>query len=124
MTVIKNCLPGPPSRESAVKYLSQGHNRMVRVGFEPKPCWSRARRFNHSTTLPTFIKKFSLRSTTARSSIFKSWTNFLFFFANHLLLSVCYRYQTYFKTVSGKFAARAFCRKTSICDKTVRFNNK
>ena len=24
---------------------------MARVGFEPRPCWSRARRFNHSTTL-------------------------------------------------------------------------
>ena len=27
---------------------------MARVGFEPRPCWSRVRRFNHSTTLPTF----------------------------------------------------------------------
>ena len=26
---------------------------MARVGFEPRPCCSRARRFNHSTTLPT-----------------------------------------------------------------------
>ena len=26
---------------------------MARVGFEPRPCWSRARCFNHSTTLPT-----------------------------------------------------------------------
>ena len=26
---------------------------MARVGFEPRPCWSQARRFNHSTTLPT-----------------------------------------------------------------------
>ena len=26
---------------------------MARVGFELRPCWSRARRFNHSTTLPT-----------------------------------------------------------------------
>ena len=34
------------------KCFSQGHNRMARVGFEPRPCWSRARRFNHSTTLP------------------------------------------------------------------------
>ena len=30
---------------------------MARVGFEPKPCWSRARRFNHSTTLPTKINR-------------------------------------------------------------------
>ena len=29
---------------------------MARVGFEPRPCWSRARRFNHSTTLPTLYK--------------------------------------------------------------------
>ena len=35
------------------KCLSQGHNRMVRVGFERRPCWSRARCFDHSTTLPT-----------------------------------------------------------------------
>ena len=25
--------------------------QMMRVGFEPRPCWSRARRCNHSTTL-------------------------------------------------------------------------
>ena len=41
--------------ENAVKCLSQGHNRMAQVGFEPRPCWSRARRLNHSTTLPTII---------------------------------------------------------------------
>ena len=37
MTEIKNDIPRPPSRESAVKCLSQGHNRMGRVGFEPRP---------------------------------------------------------------------------------------
>ena len=34
MTVNKNCLPRPPSRESAAKCLFQGHNRMAPVGFE------------------------------------------------------------------------------------------
>ena len=28
---------------------------MARMSFEPRPCWSRARRFNHSITLPTTI---------------------------------------------------------------------
>ena len=27
---------------------------MARVGFKPRPCWSRAQRFNHSTTLPIY----------------------------------------------------------------------
>ena len=43
------------AEESAVKCLSQGHNRMARVGFEPRPCQSRSQRFNHSTTLPTTL---------------------------------------------------------------------
>ena len=44
-------MSGPPAGESAVKCLSQGHNRTARVGFKPRPCWSRARHYNHSTTL-------------------------------------------------------------------------
>ena len=39
--------------ESAVKCRSQGHNRMVQVEFEPRPCRSQSRRSNHSTTLLT-----------------------------------------------------------------------
>ena len=31
--------------------VSQGHNRIARVGFEPRLCWPRARRSNHSTML-------------------------------------------------------------------------
>ena len=33
--------------------ISQGHNKIARVGFEQRPCRSRFWRFNHSTTLPT-----------------------------------------------------------------------
>ena len=47
-------MPGPPSRGICRKVSFQGHNRMARVNFETRPCWSRAGRFNHSTTLPTF----------------------------------------------------------------------
>ena len=36
MNKIWNCLPRSPSRESAIKCLFQGHNRMVRVGFEQR----------------------------------------------------------------------------------------
>ena len=32
--------------ESTVRCLSQGHNSMVRVGFEPRPCRSQSRDFN------------------------------------------------------------------------------
>ena len=42
-------------RNPAVRYLSQEHNRLVRVSFEPKPCRSQSRRSNHSTTLPTIM---------------------------------------------------------------------
>ena len=28
---------------------------MAELGFEPRPCWSRARRFNYSTMLPTML---------------------------------------------------------------------
>ena len=49
-TRLKDCQAG----ESAVKCLSQGHNRMAQVGFKPKTCRSQSRRSNHSTTLPTF----------------------------------------------------------------------
>ena len=34
MTEIVNCLPRTPSKESAVKCLSQEHNRMAEVDFE------------------------------------------------------------------------------------------
>ena len=48
---------------------------MARVGFEPRPCWSRARCFNHSTTLPTFISDLAtisepLRKLTRKSIMF------------------------------------------------------
>ena len=32
-------------QENAVKCLSQGHNRMLRIGFELRPCRSQSRRF-------------------------------------------------------------------------------
>ena len=35
------------------KCLPQGHNRMARVGFKPRPYRSQLRCSNHSTTLPT-----------------------------------------------------------------------
>ena len=41
---------------------------MARMGFEPRPCWSRARRFNHSTTLPT---KFYLYEKTNDYFLYK-----------------------------------------------------
>ena len=34
-TAVWSCLPRPPSRESVVKCLSQGHNRLARVEFKP-----------------------------------------------------------------------------------------
>ena len=37
---------------------------MTRVGFEPRPCWSRARRFNHSTTLPTITQLHQRQATS------------------------------------------------------------
>ena len=37
MAELYNCLLRLPRKESALKCLSQGHNRMVRVGFEPRP---------------------------------------------------------------------------------------
>ena len=40
------------AERSVVKCLSQGHNRMARVGFEQRPCRSQSQRFNHSTTEP------------------------------------------------------------------------
>ena len=39
--------------KSAVKCLSQGYKRMVRVGFELRPCRSQPRRSKHSTTMLT-----------------------------------------------------------------------
>ena len=50
MTLIWNCLPRPPTRGKCRKVSFQGHNRMARVGFEPRPSRSRSRRFYHSTT--------------------------------------------------------------------------
>ena len=52
MTKIKTTCRDHQAGESAVKCLSQGHNRMVQVGFEPRPCRSQSRRSNHSTMLP------------------------------------------------------------------------
>ena len=39
--------------ECAVKCLSQGYNRMERIGFEPRPC---RLQYNPSTTQPTFME--------------------------------------------------------------------
>ena len=39
---------------------------MARVGFEPRPYWSRVRRFNHSTTLPTQIKMAPIKTGHGR----------------------------------------------------------
>ena len=44
MNGIKSCLPRPPSRESVVKCLSQGHNRLARVEFKLRLCRSQSRR--------------------------------------------------------------------------------
>ena len=58
MTEILNCLSRPyPPGESAVKSLSQVHNKMARVGFEPRP-----RDHNH-------------RALTTRSTDFKGLKN-------------------------------------------------
>ena len=58
MTEIYNFLPRPQSRENVVRCLSQGHNHMARVGFEPRLCRSQSQRSNHSTTLPTNFRVF------------------------------------------------------------------
>ena len=39
---------------------------MARVGFEPRPCGSRSRRFNHSTTLP---KRNSINDTNNHATL-------------------------------------------------------
>ena len=39
--------------QTTLKCLSQGHNRMARVIFEPSPSRSQVQRSNHLTTLPT-----------------------------------------------------------------------
>ena len=41
MIEVWDCLLRPSGRESAVKYFSQGHNRMAKVGFEPQ--WFQSR---------------------------------------------------------------------------------
>ena len=38
MAEIWNCLPRLPSKGKCRKYLSQEHNRMAQIGFEPRPC--------------------------------------------------------------------------------------
>ena len=48
---IYNCLLGPPSRGKCCKMSFPRHNRMARVGFEPRPCQSQSRPSNDSTTL-------------------------------------------------------------------------
>ena len=53
MTKFKITCHDRQARESAVKCFSQKHNRIVRVGFEPRPFRSQSWRFNHSTTLLT-----------------------------------------------------------------------
>ena len=51
MTEIYNCLPKPPGRESVVKCLSEGSNKMALAGIKPRPYGSQSRRFNYSTRL-------------------------------------------------------------------------
>ena len=53
MTKTYNCLPRLLSKGQCLKCLSQGHNGMARVCFEPRPCRSESQRSNYSTTLPT-----------------------------------------------------------------------
>ena len=60
MTEIWNCLPKPTRRKSAVNCLSQGHNRMVQVGFEPRPCRRQFQYFNHLTMLPISVFEVNL----------------------------------------------------------------
>ena len=42
MTEIKTACQDHQAGQSAVKCLSQGHNKMVQVVFEPRPCRSRS----------------------------------------------------------------------------------
>ena len=51
----RTACPDQKAGESDVKRLSQGHNRMARVNFKPRPCRSQLCRFNHSTTLPRVV---------------------------------------------------------------------
>ena len=51
MTKIWNCLLKPPSRGNRRKVFLPGHNRMARVGFEPRPCHSQSLRLNYLTML-------------------------------------------------------------------------
>ena len=49
---------------------------MARAGFEPRPCRSQSRRFNHSTTLPTdLLLQFFFTLTSIGFSLSKTSTD-------------------------------------------------
>ena len=53
MTKFRTACQDYQAGKIAVKCLSQGHHKMARVDFEPRPSLSQSRPFNHSTTLLT-----------------------------------------------------------------------
>ena len=61
ITEIYNCLPRSPSRFKCRKVSSQGHKRMARMGFKPRPRRSQSQCADYSTTLPTSRKKLNKR---------------------------------------------------------------
>ena len=63
MSEIKTVCQDRQAGESAVKCLSQGHNRMVCVGFEPRPCLSQSWHSNHLTMLPTGMQYLTVLKT-------------------------------------------------------------
>ena len=69
----RTACPDQQAGESDIKRLSQGHNRMARVNFKPRPCRSRLCRFNHSTTLPRVVRLFNICIINSVEQKFKSF---------------------------------------------------
>ena len=70
MAEILNDLPTPQAGKSAVKCLSQGHNRKARIDYNRDHTDHNHGNFNHLTTLPT--AELNLCSTEFFYSVKKS----------------------------------------------------
>ena len=61
----------------AIKCLFHGHNRMARVGFKPRPCRSRSRRSNPSTTFYLQNEFFKVPSPFCKATTGLTYSNWL-----------------------------------------------